>query len=621
MDKIYSYFNFKNEDTINQKLLNINSILNNINNDLELENNKLEIPTLVVVGSQSSGKSTVLNRIIGLNIIPIGSKMETRTPINIELINSKNTIVEFGDYSNGTWNLKTSLNISSNESDLYEVKNEIKNQTNLKAGEDMNISYNEINIRIYSPNVPNLNFIDLPGLTMIACTDKGQPKDIKTQIENLIVKYIKPKNNIIMCIMPAREDLETDIALDLVKKYDNNCDRTVGILTKIDLMNKNNDISNYLLNNISKDLQMKYGYYAIKNSTNSLDKDSKNEMEYFNNHIIYAKHKNINKFGIVNLSNNLSNILLKKIKKSIPDTILKINDLIVKNTNILKKLGEGVPDNIEMKNILINKYITNISSNFINNLENRCSKINTGRLLKEIFINYRNEILKLNPFSNELCNNKILEEIIKNSDGNHMNIFIPTIEILESALVNNNIKSFDYLIPISLKCSSDITLELKTLVNKILVDLGIDNFKEFYKTIESDIYNDLIIKYKEITDKKILEYINIEKNYIWTDDLEFTNSLSEILKSNINEDILRKILVQYFKSVQKTISHNIPKIIMTCLVREIQKNINIYLLDIQTKNKYLDILHEDKDIFEKRKKYTEILDNLHKSKSILNQLN
>ena len=50
--------------------------------------------------------------------------------------------------------------------------------------------------------------------------------------------------------MQARSDLETDVGLDLIKEYDPNGDRTLGILTKIDLMNQDSDISDYLLNKV-----------------------------------------------------------------------------------------------------------------------------------------------------------------------------------------------------------------------------------------------------------------------------------------------------------------------------------------------------------------------------------
>ena len=54
---------------------------------------------------------------------------------------------------------------------------------------------------------------------MIACTDKGQPKNIKDKIREMIGNYIKPKKTIILAIMPARTDIEADIALDLIKEY------------------------------------------------------------------------------------------------------------------------------------------------------------------------------------------------------------------------------------------------------------------------------------------------------------------------------------------------------------------------------------------------------------------
>ena len=108
MEQIYNYFTHSttNKALINTKeLIKINTILNTINSDLSLEH-KLDVPTLVTIGSQSSGKSTLLNRLLNLNVIPTGSTMETRTPINIELINTKenshnNYYIEFGEYSNG----------------------------------------------------------------------------------------------------------------------------------------------------------------------------------------------------------------------------------------------------------------------------------------------------------------------------------------------------------------------------------------------------------------------------------------------------------------------------------------------------------------------------------------
>ncbi len=81
----------------------------------------------------------------------------------------------------------------------------------------MNISSKELIINIHSPFVPNLSLIDLPGLTMVACVDKGQPEDIKDRIEQLIISYIQDKKTIILAIMQSKNDLETDIGLALTK--------------------------------------------------------------------------------------------------------------------------------------------------------------------------------------------------------------------------------------------------------------------------------------------------------------------------------------------------------------------------------------------------------------------
>ena len=115
---------------------------------------------------------------------------------------------------------------------------------------------------------PNLSLIDLPGLTSVAITDKGQPKDIKDQIINLVSTYIKQQNTIILAIISARPDIEADMAMELVKSTDPKGERTIGILTKLDLMNEDSDVSIYLDNNVCSDLKLKYGYFGIRNRSN-----------------------------------------------------------------------------------------------------------------------------------------------------------------------------------------------------------------------------------------------------------------------------------------------------------------------------------------------------------------
>ena len=370
-----------------KNILRIGNILYNIFSNT---NNTIDIPKIVVVGSQSSGKSSLLNGILSFELLPTGKDMVTRTPLHLELIPSEENVAEFGNYNNNEkWVVKKKLSFSLPKPTIKEKKNilkEIEIETISLAGDRSNISDKPIYLKIYSKNIPNLTLIDLPGLTMVACTDKGQPVDIKVKIENLISKYISSKKTIILAVIPARTDIETDIALGLVKKHDPNGERTIGILTKVDLMNDNTDVKKYLLNdnNVSKDLRLKYGYYAVRNKTPNEKKISilegfKKEQEYFNKHPIYSRLSNKSNLGIPNMTNTISNILVHEIKNSIPFVLEEINIRLNKVNNDLLDLGSSIPSTEEERFTTINNLITNFSRDFVYTLECRGAILNTGR--------------------------------------------------------------------------------------------------------------------------------------------------------------------------------------------------------------------------------------------------
>ena len=150
------------------KILEIGKSINSISSDIKL-NDSLLIPSLVVVGSQSSGKSSVLNGILSMDILPTGKSMVTRTPLNLDLIQTESDMfAEFGKYENSNWIKTKKIKLTSplpTQLEIEHIHKEIESQTIQKAGSEMNISEEEINLKIYSPFVPNLNLIDLPGLT------------------------------------------------------------------------------------------------------------------------------------------------------------------------------------------------------------------------------------------------------------------------------------------------------------------------------------------------------------------------------------------------------------------------------------------------------------------------
>ena len=138
----------------------------------------------------------------------------------------------------------------------------------------------------------------------------------------MISGYLTSSRTLIMAIMPARCDLEADAALELIKRHDPHGDRSVGILTKVDLMNTDTDISEYLQNKMSKDLKiMKYGYFGVRNrtrdemKTHSLVSGLALEQQYFQQH---PKYRYLSyQTGIRSVRKKIENVSTKNTFKNV----------------------------------------------------------------------------------------------------------------------------------------------------------------------------------------------------------------------------------------------------------------------------------------------------------------
>jgi dynamin 1-like protein len=202
---IYNWFK-KEKGVDNIKQLSENQILNIANdiNGLFAETNLIEskpelsLPRLVVVGTQSSGKSSVLNSIISMDILPTGKNMVTRSPLDLRLYKLDKTFtdgwVEVGVYDSSGFKMEAKIPIDvpiPTTTQINKIRAFITNKTIEIAGNGMDITDKPIILKIYSPYVPNLSLVDLPGLTMVAQVDKGQPINIKEKIEDLKEKVQK----------------------------------------------------------------------------------------------------------------------------------------------------------------------------------------------------------------------------------------------------------------------------------------------------------------------------------------------------------------------------------------------------------------------------------------------
>lgn len=624
----------------NKEIIKIASILNST----YIDNTLIELPKLVVVGTQSSGKSSLLNSLIGIEILPIGKSMTTRTPLHLDLIpTSTENRIEFGNYSNMQWIVEKKINITYpviTQEQRNQVMTEIENQTNVKAGTELNICSNPIHIKIYALGIPTLSLIDLPGLTSIAITDKGQPKDIKEQIISLVSTYIKQKNSLIIAVIAARPDIEADMAMELIKNADPQGNRTIGVLTKVDLMNEDSDITNYLENNVSNDLKLKYGYFGIRNKPMGLTGGGsggsgggvgggrgggiEGERVYFANHSVYRNERYKSRLGIPNLTTCLSNILITNIKQCLPNVLNSINNKLSELEIVIKSLGDSVPNNKETRINILNNLISMYVNNFIQAIEQRGSLYATGRLIKEQFDEYRSKIDKYNPFT-EIDDNVLLV-MLKSYDGLHMNVPYLPIEALESTLIDKKLRPIYKLYEPSQKCLQTILNLLNDLSKNILEDKPFSKYPNLIKHINLIIINEILLLKFQQADIKIKELIEQEESLIWTDDKQFQqimlNEFSKIVMpdGSFNISKFKSVMYEYYKTIIRNVRENIPKAIAYNLIKKNNIDMKNILYDKIITSGTVDIatiLDEFPEIEEQRRNSSTIYKELQEIKKLI----
>ncbi|RWW32434.1 hypothetical protein BHE74_00028899, partial [Ensete ventricosum] len=203
----------------------------------------IDLPQVAVVGSQSSGKSSVLEALVGRDFLPRGSDICTRRPLVLQLVHRprRTDAAEGGE----EWGEFLHLN-GQKFFDFSEIRREIQAETEREAGGNKGVSDKQIRLKIFSPNVLNITLVDLPGITKVPVGD--QPSDIEARIRTMILSYIKHKTCIILAVSPANADLANSDALQMARIADpdgnfflsviylwrlEHCSRTIGVITKI----------------------------------------------------------------------------------------------------------------------------------------------------------------------------------------------------------------------------------------------------------------------------------------------------------------------------------------------------------------------------------------------------
>ncbi len=169
-----------------------------------------------------------------------------------------------------------------------------------------------------------------------------QPEDIYLRVKNMIMKYIKGEEKVILCIIPANgPDFSTAEGVLLARAVDPQQRRTLGVITKVDRAEAG--IRARLLAEEESDLKLSLGFIAVRNRTQEevaarepLSRVRAKEAAFFQGHAELSSLVGTDVLGMACLERRLVAIQADAIKAALPRIKRKVAEQKTKVMNELK---------------------------------------------------------------------------------------------------------------------------------------------------------------------------------------------------------------------------------------------------------------------------------------------
>ncbi|KAM5572141.1 hypothetical protein ABKV19_012281 [Rosa sericea] len=600
------------------------------------------LPSIAVVGGQSSGKSSVLESIVGKDFLPRGSGIVTRRPLVLQLHKIDEGSREYAEF----------LHLPRKRfTDFAAVRKEIADETDRETGRSKMISSVPIHLSIYSPNVVNLTLVDLPGLTKVAV--EGQPDSIVMDIENMVRSYIEKPNSIILAISPANQDLATSDAIKISREVDPTGERTLGVLTKIDLMDKGTDavevswpiilvllfdtrwfgnppLSYTVLRNKvyclhenclmdkgtdaveileGKSYRLKFPWVGVVNRSQAdINKNvdmiaaRRREREYFSGTPEY-KHL-AHRMGSEHLAKMLSKHLETVIKTKIPGIQSLINKTIIELETELSRLGKPIATDAGGKLYAIMEICRLFDGTYKEHLDGVRPG---GDKIYNVFDNQLPAALKRLQFDKQLSMENI-RKLITEADGYQPHLIAP--EQGYRRLIESSV--------ISIRGPAEAAVDAVHGLLKDLVHKAVSETLELrqYPGLRAEVTNaacESLERMRAESKKATLQLVDMECSYLTVDffrklpqDVDKGGNPSHSLFDRYNDSYLRRIgsnVLAYVNMVCASLRNSIPKSVVYCQVREAKRSLlDRFFTDLgKLETKQLSsLLNEDPAVMERR---------------------
>ncbi|XP_068163405.1 dynamin-1-like protein [Antennarius striatus] len=490
----------------------------------------IQLPQIAVVGTQSSGKSSVLESLVGRDLLPRGTGIVTRRPLILQLVHvdpadaRKNDEIgregeEWGKF------LHTKNKIFT---DFAEIRQEIESETERISGNNKGISDEPIHLKIFSPHVVNLTLVDLPGITKVPVGD--QPKDIEIQIRDLILKHISNPNCIILAVTAANTDMATSEALKVAREVDPDGRRTLAVVTKLDLMDAGTDAMDVLMGRV---IPVKLGLIGVVNRS-QLDINNKKSVAdaiHDEHAFLQKKYPSLaNRNGTKYLARTLNRLLMHHIRDCLPELKTRINVLAAQYQSLLSSYGEPVED----QSATLLQLITKFATEYCNTIEGTAKYIETAELCGGARICYifhetfGRTLESVDPLGG-LSTIDILTAI-RNATGPRPSLFVP--EVSFELLVKKQVKRLEEP---SLRCVELVHEEMQRIIQHCS-NYSTQELQRFPKLHEAivEVVTSLLRKRLPVTNEMVHNLVAIELAYINTKHPDFADACG-VLNNNIEE--------------------------------------------------------------------------------------
>lgn len=584
----------------------------------------IRLPRIVTLGVQSSGKSSVLESIVGLNFLPRNEGVCTRRPLELRLVHT-NDAKPYAMFDA----------VEGKFVDFSKVRDMIIRLTDDKAGKTKNIIDDPIILTIYSNTCPDLTLIDLPGITRIPVGD--QPKNIYEITKEMAHRYISDPRTIILCVCAANVDVTTSDGLLMAQRVDKAGIRTLGVITKIDIMDRGTNAKKAIL---GQEVPLKLGFVGVKNRSQEdinnqmcVEAALREEHEYFSRHDIYSTMPP-GYLGTEVLTQKLTSVLFTHIKNFLPEIIRETMIRIKDCDERLRELGPSTPSDMRSKLQLLWTMVTDFCELFKNTIRGKYDKRSNSKITKDLSGGASIKIsfnTLLGDFVGEYkatkdYSDEDIQRAIALHEGDNMPGF-PSVDVFIYLMQTQLEKLRE---PV-LDCLSEVHQYLDTLATTIIS-------RVFYRFPSlageiSDLASRVIGREKEKTREIVESMITSEEGYIFTNDSEYLTQRTELLPKNegkpepkgqaktsemifVNE--IRNRIDTYFRLVIRNIRDSVPKVIGYFLVRTVMNKMQLELYEqINSSESIINHLSEPAHITAERNALKAQLETLRKAEKLM----